>query len=357
MSSTYGNKLKISLFGESHGPSVGVVVDGLPAGEVIDPAQLLDFLARRAPGQGAWATARQEPDAPRFLSGVLAGKTTGSPVCAIIDNLTPRSGDYQQLAQRPRPGHADYTAHLRYGGHADMRGGGHFSGRLTAALCIAGGIALQILARRGVTVGAHIAAIGCVNDRPYETVNLTPDELLAPGRKTFPVLDDQAGAGMQDAIQAVKAARDSIGGVVEGAILGLPVGLGDPIFDGVENRLAQLLFGIPAVKGVEFGAGFAAAQMRGSRHNDAFGVQDGRVVTETNRHGGILGGITTGMPVIFRAAFKPTPSIAATQQTVNLQTGQVEPLEIHGRHDPCIVPRAVPCIEAAAALVALELLL
>lgn len=357
MSSIWGNKLKISIFGESHGPAIGVVIDGLPAGETIDRAALLDFMTRRAPGHNAYSTQRREPDVPQFLSGILDGRTTGSPLCAIIENKNQHSGDYRELDIHPRPGHADYTAFLRYGGHADMRGGGHFSGRLTAPLCIAGGIALQLLVRRGVTVGAHIAAIGGINDRSYPAVNLTTEVLLAPGQKPFPVLDDQSGAEMQAAIQAAKAAQDSLGGVVEGAILGLPGGLGDPIFDGVENRLAQLLFGIPAVKGVEFGSGFAAAQMRGSRHNDSFVIQDGRVATVTNRHGGILGGITSGMPVLFRAAFKPTPSIAAPQATVNLQTMEAVPLEIKGRHDPCIVPRAVPCVEAAAALVALELLL
>lgn len=356
MSSEFGHLLKISVFGQSHGKAIGVVVDGLPAGEAIDLDELQAFLDRRKPGKNRLSTARKESDAPIFLSGLENGKTCGAPLCAVIENGDQHSSDYAGLTDTPRPGHADYTAAVKWGGQADMRGGGHFSGRLTAPLCIAGGIAKQILARRGIHVGAHLSEVAGIADDPfplYPTAELF--EKLAA--KDFPVLDDGAGERMQQAILAAREELDSVGGIVECAAIGLPAGLGDPMFDGVENRLAAALFGIPAVKGVEFGAGFAAARSRGSENNDAFSVQNGAVVTDTNHAGGILGGITNGMPILLRTAMKPTPSIARAQKTVRLSQMEEIPLEIRGRHDPCIAHRAVPVVEAVTAAVLLDLLL
>lgn len=356
MSSEFGHLLKISVFGQSHGKAIGVVVDGLPAGEAIDLDELQAFLDRRKPGKNRLSTARKESDAPTFLSGLENGKTCGAPLCAVIENGDQHSGDYAGLTDTPRPGHADYTAAIKWGGQADMRGGGHFSGRLTAPLCIAGGISKQILAHRGIHVGAHLSEVAGIADDPfplYPTAELF--EKLAA--KDFPVLDDGAGERMQQAILAAREALDSVGGIVECAAIGLPAGLGDPMFDGVENRLAAALFGIPAVKGVEFGAGFAAARSRGSENNDAFSVQNGAVVTDTNHAGGILGGITNGMPILLRTAMKPTPSIARAQKTVRLSQMEEIPLEIRGRHDPCIAHRAVPVVEAVTAAVLLDLLL
>ena len=356
MSSEFGNLLKISVFGQSHGRAIGVVVDGLPAGEFIDLDELNEFLARRKPGKSPLSTTRKESDAPLFLSGLENGVTCGAPLCAVIENSDQHSSDYDALRDKPRPGHADYTAYVKWGGHADMRGGGHFSGRLTAPLCIAGGIAKQILARRGVFVGARLKEVAGIPDAPFP---LRPSAELFQevAAKAFPVLDDGAGERMRAAILAAREDLDSVGGIVECAATGLPAGLGDPMFDGVENRLAAALFGIPAVKGLEFGAGFDAARLRGSENNDPFVLDHGAVAAESNRAGGILGGITTGMPLLLRAAFKPTPSIARPQRTVRLSTMEETDLEIRGRHDPCIAHRAVPVVEAVTAAVLLDLLL
>ncbi len=356
MSSEFGHLLKISVFGQSHGPAIGVVVDGLPAGEAVDLTELQAFLDRRKPGKNPLSTARKEADAPTFLSGLENGMTCGAPLCAVIQNGDQHSGDYAGLTDTPRPGHADYTAAVKWGGRADMRGGGHFSGRLTAPLCIAGGIAKQILARRGVFVGAHLKEVAGIPDAPFP---LRPSAELFQevAAKAFPVLDDGAGERMRAAILAAREDLDSVGGIVECAATGLPAGLGDPMFDGVENRLVAALFGIPAVKGLEFGAGFDAARLRGSENNDPFVLDHGAVAAESNRAGGILGGITTGMPLLLRAAFKPTPSIARPQRTVRLSTMEETDLEIRGRHDPCIAHRAVPVVEAVTAAVLLDLLL
>lgn len=356
MSSEFGKLLRVGVFGQSHGKAIGVVVDGLPAGESIDLEELRRFLDRRRPGRDGLSTARKETDIPEFLSGLEGGKTCGAPLCAVIPNADQRSKDYGELADKPRPGHADYTAWAKWGGHADMRGGGHFSGRLTAPLCVAGGIAKQILARRGVYVGAHLASVAGIPDRPFPlhpTAALF-DEVAA---RPFPVLDEEAGERMRDAILAAKNGLDSVGGVIECAAVGLPAGLGDPMFDGVENRLAAALFGVPAVKGVEFGEGFHAAALRGSENNDPFTVEDGRIQAVTNHAGGILGGITTGMPLVLRAAVKPTPSIGRPQKTVRLSAMEDTELTIHGRHDPCVAHRAVPVVEAVTAAVLLDLLL
>ena len=349
MSSSYGENLRIHIFGESHGPAVGVTVEGIPAGEAVDLAELQRFLDRRAPGRNAWSTPRKEADVPEFLSGLREGKTCGTPLTAILKSANTRSGDYDALRDVPRPGHADYTAWVKYGESRDSRGGGHFSGRLTAPLCVAGGICLQLLAREGITIISRVAAIGGVRDEGELTASTA--------EKAFPTVSDSAGEAMRSAIAAARAEGDSLGGVIECAVLGLPAGLGDPMFDGMENRIAAAVFGVPAVKGIEFGTGFTAAGLRGSENNDAFSVENGRIITESNHCGGILGGITDGMPLTFRAAVKPTPSIARPQQSVDLNTGEIVPLTVTGRHDPCIVPRAVPCLEAAAAIAVYDALL
>ena len=352
MSSTFGNALKITIFGQSHAPAIGVCMEGFPAGFTPDFDELNAFLARRAPGQGAYTTARREPDRPEFLAGLVRGHTCGTPVTAIIRNTDTRSGDYAAFTDVPRPSHADYPAQVKWQGAQDSAGGGHFSGRLTAPLCIAGGLCLQYLHVRGIEITAHIERIGTAQDRRF-----TPTQPEPLAKAKLSVLDPDSAEAMLAQIAAAKAEGDSVGGCIECAVTGLPAGLGSPMFGGMENRLAQILFGIPAVKGVEFGSGFACAGMRGSEHNDPYFMQDGAVRTRTNHAGGILGGLTTAMPVIFRVAIKPTPSIARPQESVSLQRGENTVLEIHGRHDPCIVPRAVPCVEAAAAIAILDALL
>ena len=326
-----------------------MTLEGLPAGEAIDMEALQAFLERRAPGQNDWSTPRREADIPEFLSGLVGNVTCGAPITAIIRNTNTRSGDYANLAVVPRPGHADYTAQMKYGGHQDYAGGGAFSGRLTAPLCIAGGICIQLLKRQGIEIISRIASVGTAED----TAPLT----CSTAEKPFPTVSDEAGTAMRAVIADAKAEGDSVGGVIECAVLGLPAGLGGPLFDGMEGRIASIVFGIPAVKGIEFGAGFASARLRGSENNDPFTVENGTVKTVSNRCGGILGGITDGMPLTFRAAFKPTPSIARAQQSVNLKTLTPETLRVTGRHDPCIVPRAVPCVEAAAAVAVYDALL
>ncbi len=357
MSSMIGEKVKISLFGQSHGEAVGVVIDGLPAGVEIDLEQLQTFLNRRAPGRDDISSSREEADVPRFLSGLISSKTCGAPLCAVIANKDVRSADYQQLQNLPRPSHADYPASIRYGGNQDIRGGGHFSGRLTTPLCVAGGIALQILAQRDIFIGAHVEAVGKISEQRFSTVNLREQELHLPKSRAIPVLDESVGLAMKEEIQAAVSRGDSVGGIIECAAINMPPGIGSPIFDGMENALSRAIFGIPAVRGIEFGSGFAAAAMRGSEHNDAYCLADGKISTVTNHHGGIIGGLTTGMPIIFRVAIKPTPSIAIEQQSVNLSTMSEAKLTISGRHDPCIVLRAVPCVEAVTALVLLDNLL
>ena len=342
MSSTCGENIKVTVFGQSHSAAIGMTLEGVPAGESIDMEELRAFLRRRAPGRNAWSTARKEEDIPEFLAGLKGGVSCGTPITAIIRNTDARPGDYEALRNVPRPGHADYTAFVKYGESADFSGGGHFSGRLTAALCIAGGICIQILRRGGVEIISRIARIGPVKDR---------GELLSStAENAFPTVNKDSGLEMQGYIASCKADGDSAGGIIECKVLGLPAGLGDPMFDGMENRIARLVFGIPACKGIEFGAGFGAALLRGSENNDPFDIEDGRIITKTNNCGGILGGITDGMPLVFRAAFKPTPSIAREQESVDLGTMEKETLKVSGRHDPCIVPRAVPVVEAAAAL-------
>lgn len=354
MSSTWGENVKISVFGESHGPGIGVVIDGLPAGEKLDFTGIAAQMARRAPGGSTLSTARKESDRPEILSGLLQDVTTGAPLCALIRNSDTHSADYADLRRIPRPGHADYTAHVHYGGFNDIRGGGHFSGRLTAPMLFAGEVCRQILARRGVVVGAHAFKIAEVPDTPFDPVKIDGNTLVSLAAKPIAVLDDEAGARMKAIIEEAKRSGDSVGGIVECAAVGLPAGLGDPIFGGVENRLSSLLFGIPAVKGIEFGEGFGSAALRGSENNDGFYFDGDNVKTATNHHGGILGGITSGMPLIFRLAIKPTPSIFKEQQSVDLLSREEQSLVIHGRHDPCILPRAIPVVESLAALCLLD---
>lgn len=357
MSSTWGERIKISIFGGSHTQAIGVNIDGLPAGEKIDWEQVLAQMARRAPGQDPTATTRREADEPRVLCGLLDGVTTGAPLCATIENTSQRSKDYESLRRLPRPGHADYTAYLRYQGHNDIRGGGHFSGRLTAPLVFAGAVARQVLAKRGVGAAAHVAEVAGVADTPFDPVDIPRELLERLNQEYFPVIDPAAREAMREKIEAARMAQDSVGGVVECVVAGLPAGAGNPMFGGAENLFASLLFGIPAVKGVEFGAGFSAAGLRGSQNNDPFYYdENGQVKTRTNHAGGILGGITTGMPLVFRAAFKPTPSISLEQDTIDLPARENGKLAITGRHDPCIVPRAAPVVEAAACIASLELL-
>ena len=355
MSSTYGEILKLSIFGQSHGPAIGMCLDGVPAGLSVDFSQLQDFMKRRAPGQNGYSTPRKETDAPEFLSGIVDGFTCGAPISAIIRNSNTRSGDYSNLKDCPRPGHADLTAQVKYKGFQDIAGGGHFSGRLTATLCIAGGLCKQWLEQKGIRIGAHIYTIAGIIDAHVQLDWCNPQ--LDTICKEFPVINPTAGEKMQDEIAKAKAIGDSVGGSIVCYVTGLPAGLGEPMFDGVENKLAQAIYGIPAVKGLEFGAGFACDSLRGSENNDPYRVIDGKVQSLTNHAGGILGGITTGMPLVFRVAIKPTPSIAIEQQSVSLSRLENCALTVNGRHDPCIVPRAVPVVEAATAIALMDICL
>ncbi|MGN8763693.1 chorismate synthase [Hornefia butyriciproducens] len=326
MASEFGKNIRVSIFGESHGAAIGVSIDGMPAGVSVDMERLQHFLDRRAPGRSRFTTARREEDRPEFLCGIRGGVTCGTPITAIIRNRDTRSGDYSQMEDIPRPGHADYAARMRYGGNEDCRGGGHFSGRLTAPLCVAGGIFLQALEAEGITVRARILEIGGNTEDP------------------------------RGEIEKAMAEKDSVGGIIECVVNGMPPGIGDPIYDGLENRISLAVFGIPAVKGIEFGRGFEAARLRGSENNDAFYFDGGTIKTRTNNHGGILGGISSGMPIVFRVAIKPTPSIGKEQDSIRYDTGENVKMTVQGRHDPCIVPRAVPCVEAAAAMAIYDLM-
>lgn len=355
MSSTYGEKLKITIFGQSHSPAIGMTAEGFPEGFKIDKEKLAAFTARRAPGKDPTATPRREADSFEFLSGLVGDRICGAPMTAIIRNTNTRSEDYKNLIDCPRPGHADYTAHVKYKDHHDPSGGGHFSGRLTAPLCIAGGIALQILESMGISIGAHIVQIGKEKADHYDTVNLNLSDLSI--LDSFPVRSSDEETRFRNEIIAAKEKGDSVGGMIECAVLGLPAGIGDPMFDGMEGRIAKIMFGIPAVKGIEFGSGIDVASMKGSENNDPFTVKNGKIVTKTNNAGGILGGITNGMPLIFRIAVKPTPSISIEQDSVSISEMKDKKLSVKGRHDPCIVPRAVPVTEAAAAIAVLDAML
>ncbi len=355
MAKHYGENLKLTIFGTSHGPSIGMTLEGIPAGLPVDLEKLQQFLNRRAPGQNPWSTTRKEADKPHFESGIADGVTTGEPIRAVIYNQNVRSSDYEELKYIPRPGHADFAAWMKYGLDFDMSGGGPFSGRMTAPMCIAGGLCKQWLEKEGVRIGGHILSLGTGGHSDPYFDELSP-ELDQIGLE-FPTIDPTVGKEMQETIAELKAEGDSVGGIIECAITSLPAGIGGALFGGVESHLSQAIYGIPAVKELRFGHDAVSVDMVGSLYNDEYFVEDGKVVFESNCAGGILGGITTGMPVLFQVGFKPTPSIAKPQQSVNLKTMEEVTIEIKGRHDPCIVPRAVPVVEAAAAIAVFDLML
>ena len=357
MHTPYGKNLKIYIEGGSHNEKMELFMDGFPAGLQVDEEELQGFMSRRAPGKDKFSTARKEADKPVFLSGVTDGKTDGNRFHAVIFNSNQSSSDYAFVKETPRPSHADFCALQKYGQDIDLRGGGHFSGRLTAMLCVAGALCKQLLREKGIAVFAHIQSIHGIADTPFDlcTVGKTEQDILK--NAAFPVLDAEQGKKMQDEILAAKQDGDSVGGVIECAVTGLPIGLGEHLFAGAEGRIAAAVFSVPAVKGVEFGNGFDCASLFGSQNNDPFATDGEKIFTTTNNSGGILGGMTNGMPLVFRAAIKPTPSIAKEQATVSLHEMKNTTLIIKGRHDPCIVQRAVPVIEAAAAIAVCDMLL
>ena len=356
MSSVFGNRIKVSVFGQSHSEAIGVVIDSLPAGFEPDMEKLRRFTMRRTAIGKEGVTARKEPDEAEILSGLVNGKTCGAPLCAIIRNTDVRSSDYDSLKNKPRPSHADYTAFMKYGESADFHGGGHFSGRLTAPLVFAGGLIIQLLAQRGIRIGARVKSIGNAYDKYIDHAEVSEEILDEIAASDFPSYGDPRA--MQKEISDAQTALDSVGGQVECFILGLGAGIGEPMFDVLESRISSAVFAIPAVKGIEFGEGFALTGIRASEANDEFYIaDDGTVKTRTNSNGGILGGISTGMPIVFSTAFKPTPSIALKQRTVDLETMTDTDIEIRGRHDPCIAVRAAVCVESAAAIALADLIL
>ena len=356
MSGMWGSKIKLSIFGESHGNAIGITIDGLPAGFSIDMDKIMMEMARRAPGKSSLSTPRKESDIPEILSGYFEGKTTGTPLCAIIRNSNTKSKDYSKLKDVMRPGHADYTGAVRYKGFNDYRGGGHFSGRITAPLVFAGAICKQILEVKGIIVSAHINSIGKIKDCSFLESDISDELLNSFKEKELPLINTKLEDEMRQEILSARSSGDSIGGTIECAILGVSPGIGDPFFDSVESTLAHLMFSVPAVKGVEFGKGFDISKMRGSEANDEYYLENGNIKTKTNNNGGILGGITNGMPIIFNVAIKPTASIFKEQNAVNIVTMEETTLCIEGRHDPCIVQRALPVIEAVAAIGITELM-
>ena len=356
MSSMWGDKIKISIFGESHGNGIGVTVDNLPSGKLIDMDEVMLHMGRRAPGKDKAATPRKEADIPKILSGMLNGRTTGAPLCAVIENTNTRSGDYSNLMTKPRPGHADYPAFIRYDGFNDVRGGGHFSGRLTAPLVFAGSVCRQILKQQGVSIASHISSVYNVCDKSFNPVNIEEALIERLNKESFPLIDGSKDQEMREVIEQARMNLDSVGGVIECCAVGMPAGVGSPMFMGVENVISSVVFGVPAVKGIEFGSGFEITKMFGSKSNDPYVTDGESIKTTSNNNGGILGGITTGMPIIFRAAIKPTSSISIEQDTVDLQTRQNTKLVVHGRHDPCIASRAAVVIESATALALINLL-
>lgn len=356
MSGMWGSKIKLSIFGESHGNAIGITIDGLPAGFSIDMDKIMMEMSRRAPGKSSLSTPRKESDIPEILSGYFEGKTTGTPLCAIIRNSNTKSKDYSKLKDVMRPGHADYTGAVRYKGFNDYRGGGHFSGRITAPLVFAGAICKQILEVKGIIISAHINSIGKIKDCSFLESDISDELLNSFKEKELPLINTKLEDEMRQEILSARSSGDSIGGTIECAILGVSPGIGDPFFDSVESTLAHLMFSVPAVKGIEFGKGFDISKMRGSEANDEYYLENGNIKTKTNNNGGILGGITNGMPIIFNVAIKPTASIFKEQNTVNIATMEETTLCIEGRHDPCIVQRALPVIEAVAAIGITELM-
>lgn len=357
MSSVVCDKIKLSVFGESHGSAIGCVIDGLPAGVKLDMEEIYREMARRAPGKDRTATPRLEKDIPNILSGVIDNVTTGAPLAMEIQNTNTKSGDYSNIMSIPRPSHSDYPAYVKYDGFNDIRGGGHFSGRLTAPVVFAGAVAKQILAEKGITIGAHIKRIGNIEDDKFDYNNISSEQLVDLNHKAFSVINNDAEALIREEVENARLNQDSVGGEIECAVVGVPVGVGGNMFDTVESKLSSILFGIPAVKGVQFGIGFDFAKSNASQVNDEYEIKDGRVATLSNNNGGVLGGMTSGAPIVLSVAIKPTPSISKPQKSVNLQTMENAELVIKGRHDPCIVPRAVPVVEAAVALGILDLMM
>lgn len=357
MSSEIGKNIKLSVFGESHGQAIGCVIDGLPHGVKLDMDRIYADMARRAPGKDKTSTPRLEKDIPHILSGVLDNVTTGAPLAMIIENTNTRSGDYANLMTVPRPSHSDYPAYVKYEGKNDVRGGGHFSGRLTAPVVFAGAVVKQILKQKGITVGAHITKIGSAADEKFDKNGVDEKLLEELSSKPFSTISSSAEKEMRDIIESARMSQDSVGGIIECAAVGVPAGIGANMFSTVEGRLSQILFGIPAVKGVEFGTGFDFADMTGSQANDGYCIKGGKVSLITNNNGGIVGGITNSAPIVLSVVIKPTPSISRPQKSINLQTMEEEELVVKGRHDPCIVPRAVPVVEAAVALGLLDIIM
>ena len=352
MKNTIGQNVSLTLFGESHGGGIGAVIDGLAAGIDVDESFIEKQLDLRRP-VGKISTPRVEKDNFKILSGVFEGKTTGTPICIVIPNENTKSKDYGEIRFKMRPSHADFTANQKYHGFEDYRGGGHFSGRITAGLVAAGAIAIDTLKKKGIIIGSHIYRLGGISDREFKNLE---EDINALNQMQFAVLSGEKAEEMQERIIKVRAQGDSVGGVIETAVLGLPAGVGEPWFDSVESMISHAIFSIPAVKGIEFGAGFSIAEMRGSEANDPFRAFEGKIITETNKNGGINGGITNGMPIIFRTAFKPTPTIAKEQNTVDIRDNSNTTLIAHGRHDPCIVHRARVVVDSVTAIVLLDLL-
>ncbi|ENZ02646.1 chorismate synthase [Clostridium thermobutyricum] len=356
MSGIWGRNLKVSIFGESHGTGIGITIDGLPSGFEIDLDKVNFEMGRRAPGKSPLSTARKEGDNVEILSGFFEGKTTGTPLCGIIRNKDNRSRDYGKLRDLMRPGHADYTGNVRYNGFNDYRGGGHFSGRITAPIVFAGAICKQILEKEGIKITSHVKSIGKVEDVNFNSLEIEEEIMNNLLNMELPVLDKSVEEKMREEILNAKSEGDSVGGIIECAITGIKAGVGSPFFYSIESVISHLLFSVPAVKGVEFGEGFNITKIRGSEANDSMYYDGDQVKTRTNNNGGIIGGISNGMPIIFRAGIKPTASIIKKQETINIKTKENEELVIEGRHDPCIVQRAIPVIECIAAIGILDLM-
>lgn len=354
MSAVWGKNIKLTIFGESHGEGIGIVIDGLPSGMELNLEEINYEMQRRAPGQSELSTPRKEKDSFQILSGFFNNKTTGAPFAAVIYNNNTISKDYSEIQYNMRPSHGDYTGFIKYNGFSDYRGGGHFSGRITAPLVLAGAIAKQYLSKIGIIIGSHIYSIGSIFDNSFDKINIDEKLLCKLSHTNFPILDNNIEEKMKNSIKNAKDDKDSIGGIIEAAIVNVPAGIGEPFFDSFESVLSHMLFSIPGVKGVEFGAGFSISSMTGSIANDEYYYENEKVKTYSNNNGGILGGITNSMPIVFRTAFKPTPSIGKKQRTINVETKENVEIEIKGRHDPCIVLRAIPVVEAAASIVMLD---
>lgn len=354
MGGVWGNKIKLSIFGESHGEGLGIVIDGIEPGIKVDIKNIEKEMERRAPGRNSLSTQRKEGDKPEILSGIFNGFTTGAPISMIIRNNDKRSKDYSKIKDLARPGHADFPGYIKYNGFNDYRGGGHFSGRITAPLVFAGALAKEILKEKGIFIGSHIKQVGKVKDASFDFLNLTKEDLKEILNKELPLIDTKKIEEVKEEINFYRMDGNSIGGIVECAILGLNPGIGNPFFDSLESTIAHLAFSVPSVKGIEFGAGFEFANMSGEEANDEYFIEKGEIKTYSNNNGGITGGISNGMPVIFRVVIKPTPSISKAQRSVNIKTMKEEIIKVTGRHDPCIVQRVLVVIEAIAALAILD---